>query len=103
MAVLQSPTDALVLMVFIVAYQQLENYILGPKIAAHTMELHPAVAFGAVIAGASIGGIIGAFVALPIAAMLQEIAIVYLNRNEVIESKLTETTTDSVLKNKTKP
>ncbi|MEZ6331099.1 MAG: AI-2E family transporter [Candidatus Saccharimonadales bacterium] len=102
-AVLQSPTDALVLMVFIVAYQQLENYILGPKIAAHTMELHPAVAFGAVIAGASIGGIIGAFVALPIAAMLQEIAIVYLNRNEVIESKLTETTTDSVLKNKTKP
>lgn len=89
-AVLQSPADAAVLAVFIIAYQQVENYVLGPKIAAHTMELHPAVAFAAVIAGASIGGIVGAFIALPIAAMLQEVAYVYVNRNDVIESKLTQ-------------
>jgi predicted PurR-regulated permease PerM len=89
-ALLQSPSDAALLAVFIIAYQQVENYILGPKIAAHTMELHPAVAFAAVIAGASIGGIVGAFIALPVAAMLQEIAYVYVSRNEVIESKLTQ-------------
>jgi predicted PurR-regulated permease PerM len=88
--VIQSPSDALLLAVFIIAYQQIENYILGPKISAHTMELHPAVAFAAVLAGASIAGIIGAFIALPIAAMLQEIAVVYMNRNDVIESKLTQ-------------
>lgn len=90
-ALLQSPADAAMLTVLIIAYQQIENYILGPKIAAHTMELHPAVAFAAVIAGASIGGVMGAFIALPIAAMGQEIAQVYMKRNDVIESKLTQT------------
>jgi predicted PurR-regulated permease PerM len=89
-AVLQSPGDALILLVVIIAYQQIENYILGPKIASHTMELHPAVAFGAVLAGASVAGVIGAFIALPIAAIIQEVARVYFNRHDVIESKLTE-------------
>lgn len=97
-ALLQSPVDAAVLTVLIITYQQIENYILGPKIAAHTMELHPAVAFAAVIAGASIGGVIGAFIALPIAAMGQEMALVYMKRNDVIESKLTQT-----LKRKPRP
>lgn len=82
------PGAFIAVLIFIVVYQQIENYILGPKVAAQTMELHPAVAFGAVIAGASLGGIIGAFLALPLAAMMQEIVKVYINQNDVIDSKL---------------
>lgn len=88
MALLQGVGDAVILLAFIVIYQQIENYILAPKVAAHTMHLHPAIAFGAVIAGASLGGVIGAFLALPVAAMLQEMFRIYTKRNKVIESEL---------------
>jgi predicted PurR-regulated permease PerM len=88
-ALLQSPSDAAILLVFIVIYQQIENLLIGPKISSQTMELHPAVAFAAIIAGASIGGPVGAFIALPVAAIIQEILKVYLGRYEVIETRLT--------------
>ena len=55
-------------LVFYIIYQQVENYLLAPPITAHTMDIHPAVAFGAVIAGASILGPVGALLALPAGA-----------------------------------
>jgi predicted PurR-regulated permease PerM len=61
---------ALVLLVWTVVYQQLENYLLSPRISARTMELNGAVAFGAAMAGGAIAGPMGAFMALPIAAMI---------------------------------
>jgi predicted PurR-regulated permease PerM len=53
-ALLDQPLDALWVLIFIVAYQQVENMILSPRIPSRTMALHPAVAFGAVIAGGAI-------------------------------------------------
>ena len=50
-ALIDSPTKALVLLVFVLIYQQVENYVLLPRITARTMDLHPAIAFGAAIAG----------------------------------------------------
>ena len=50
-ALLDNPVSALWVLVFIVVYQQFENMVLSPRITARTMALHPAVAFGAVIAG----------------------------------------------------
>ena len=41
------------------------------------MELHPALAFGCAIAGASISGIVGAFLALPFAAIVQALGSTY--------------------------
>ena len=64
-AAVESPLKALILLVFFTAYQQIENYLLSPRITAKTMELHPAVAFGCAIGGASIAGLMGAFLALP--------------------------------------
>jgi predicted PurR-regulated permease PerM len=87
--VVESPWKALVLLVFFTLYQQLENYVLSPRITAKTMELHPAVAFGCAIAGASIAGLIGAFIALPVAAIVQAIVSSALDRHEVIEADLT--------------
>jgi predicted PurR-regulated permease PerM len=50
-ALLNRPVDALWVVAFIVLYQQFENLVLSPRITSRTMSLHPAVAFGAVIAG----------------------------------------------------
>jgi predicted PurR-regulated permease PerM len=81
---------AIIVLVYILIYQQIENYLLSPRVTAHTMELHPAVAFGSVIAGASLFGATGAFLALPATATLQSALSVYVRRHEVVESELTE-------------
>jgi|RhiMetdeSRZDD1v2_1073273.scaffolds.fasta_scaffold318971_1 predicted PurR-regulated permease PerM len=56
---------------YVLVYQQIENYILSPRITAHTMSLHPAVAFAAALIGGALGGIFMAFLALPVAGVLQ--------------------------------
>jgi predicted PurR-regulated permease PerM len=90
-AVVKDPIDALILLVFFTAYQQAENYFLSPRITAKTMNLHPALAFGCAIAGASIQGIVGAFLAIPFAAIVQAIGSTYIHRHEVMDSELTRT------------
>jgi len=61
---------ALILLVFVLVYQQIENYWLSPKLSAETMELNGGVAFGAALAGGAIAGPAGAFMALPVAALI---------------------------------
>ena len=70
-ALLHEPRTGLFALIVIVAYQQLENYFFSPRITAHTMEIHVALAFGSVIAGTALLGIVGAFLALPVAATAQ--------------------------------
>ena len=55
-AFVDSPPKALVILIFVIIYQQIENYFLLPRITARTMELHPAVAFGSALAGAAVLG-----------------------------------------------
>lgn len=88
-ALVNRPLDAVWVLVWMVVYQQIENYLLAPRITAHTMDLHPAVAFGAALAGASLFGAIGAVLALPAAAVIQAFVSTYLHRHEVVESDLT--------------
>jgi predicted PurR-regulated permease PerM len=86
---IDSPTKALVLLGFIIVYQQIENYLFSPRITARTMELHPAVAFGAALGGAALIGPIGAVLALPAVAMLTAIVGAWGIRHDVVESHLT--------------
>jgi predicted PurR-regulated permease PerM len=62
--------QALVVVVWTVIYQQVENYWLSPKLSARTMELNGGVAFGSALAGGAIAGPMGAFMALPVAALI---------------------------------
>jgi len=86
---LNDPVDIIWTLGFIIVYQQIENYLLAPRITAHTMELHPAVAFGTVIAGAALIGPVGAVLALPAAAVGQAFVSTYVQRHDVVESELT--------------
>jgi predicted PurR-regulated permease PerM len=87
---LDSPIKAVIVLGFIVVYQQVENYFFSPRITARTMELHPAVAFGAALAGFSLLGVAGALLALPAAAMMQALVSEWGERHDVIENELTE-------------
>ena len=88
-ALVQGPGDALILLVYFTAYQQIENYVLAPRVTSRTMAIHPALAFGAAVAGASISGLVGALLALPAAAIVQAVGSTYVHRHEVMESDLT--------------
>jgi len=89
-ALVTQPSDALILLIFIVVYQQIENYVLQPRITAKTLDMHPAVAFAAVIAGASVMGAVGALLAIPFTAIVQSFVGSYIRRYEVEEHLLTE-------------
>lgn len=88
-ALINDPIDAVWVLVWILVYQQIENYVLSPRITGHTMDLHPAVAFGAALAGVSLFGPIGGILALPAAAVIQAFVSSYLERHDVVETALT--------------
>ena len=67
---LQGMVPALVVLGYVLIYQQIENYWLSPRISAKTMELNGGLAFGAALAGGALFGAMGAFMALPVAALI---------------------------------
>ena len=81
---IQGLTAALIVLGYVLVYQQLENYWLSPKISAETMTLNGGVAFGAALAGGALAGPMGAFVALPVAALISSFASNYLVSHEVV-------------------
>ena len=89
---LGEPVDGLWVLVTIAVYQQIENYLISPRITAHTMQIHPAVAFGSVIAGSAILGVVGALLALPAAATIQSVIGSVARRHEVSETLLSTKT-----------
>lgn len=89
LAFIESPIDALIVIGFILVYQQVENYFFAPRVTARTLELHPALAFGGALAGGAVLGPVGAILALPAVAMGQALISAWGTRHEVIEDPLT--------------
>ncbi|MDQ0686674.1 MULTISPECIES: AI-2E family transporter [Streptomyces] len=80
-----SPLYALWVLIFVVVYQQFENYMLQPKLTSKTVDIHPAVAFGSVIAGTALLGAIGALISIPAVATLQAFLGAYVKRYDVTD------------------
>jgi predicted PurR-regulated permease PerM len=87
-AFIDSPGKGVAVLIFVIVYQQIENYLFLPRITSRTMDLHPAVAFGSAIAGAALLGPVGAILAIPGAAMAQALLSDIGTRHDVIESEL---------------
>ncbi|MEU9858103.1 AI-2E family transporter [Streptomyces sp. NPDC047974] len=80
-----NPWYALWVLGFVVVYQQFENYVLQPKLTSKTVDIHPAVAFGSVIAGTALLGAVGALIAIPAVATLQAFLGAYVKRYDVTD------------------
>lgn len=78
------PLDAVWILAFATVYQQIENYVLGPRISKATMDLHPAVTLAAVFVGAALIGPIGAIIGIPIAAAIIAVLDTYGHRYELV-------------------
>ncbi len=69
-ALFQSGTAALIVAVYYVIYQQVENYVVSPRIMQRTVSVPGAVTVVAALAGGTLLGVIGALMAIPVAAGL---------------------------------
>lgn len=63
------PVDAVLVVLLTLAVQQIEGDVIMPVIMGHSVPLHPAVVLAALTAGGALAGIVGAFVAVPAAAV----------------------------------
>jgi len=84
-------TGGIIVIVYAVVYQQIENFWLSPKITANTMTLNSGVSFGAALAGGAIAGPMGAFTALPVAALISSFVSNFARSHDVVyESELAD-------------
>ncbi|MEV4349102.1 AI-2E family transporter [Actinoplanes sp. NPDC049596] len=73
-AFVESTTAGIVVIVFFVLYQQLENHLLQPLIFARTVKVNPLTVLIAILIAVELAGILGALLAIPVAGIVQIIA-----------------------------
>ena len=69
-ALFGDPTKAVIALVYFLIYQQIENYVISPKIMQRTVSVPGAVTIVAAMIGGALLGVLGALLAIPIAAGL---------------------------------
>jgi predicted PurR-regulated permease PerM len=74
-AFIHSLTAGIVVVIFFVVYQQLENHFLQPVVYSRTVQLSPLAVLVAILIGAKVAGILGALGAIPIAGAIQVLLI----------------------------
>jgi predicted PurR-regulated permease PerM len=68
-------TAAIIVGVFFIAYQQLENHLIQPLVYGRTVQLSPLAVLVSVLVGAQIAGVLGALAAIPIAGAIQVLVL----------------------------
>ncbi|WP_010541351.1 AI-2E family transporter [Dietzia alimentaria] len=82
-------TTAIIVLVLILLVQQLESNVLAPVLQSRAMNLHPVVVLLGVAAGSTLFGIIGAFLAVPVLAV---VAVLLRYTNEQIDLRTGDVT-----------
>jgi predicted PurR-regulated permease PerM len=80
------PFKGVLALIFALIYQQIENLTIEPQISAKAVDLHPAVSFAAVMLGASLFGVAGALVGVPMAALILSLFEIYSHKYDVAEA-----------------
>ena len=83
-AFFEDPLTAVWVGLLFLALQQLEGHVVAPQVFSYTLRINPLLVIFALLFGAEIYGIVGALIALPIAATLRE-TVLYLRRHLVLE------------------
>jgi predicted PurR-regulated permease PerM len=83
-ALFNDPLTAVWVGLFFIALQQIEGHVVAPQIFGHTLRINPLLVIFALLLGGEVYGILGALVALPLAAVARE-TTVYLRRHLVLE------------------
>lgn len=91
-ALFHSPTAAIIILAYYILYQQVENYVIQPRVQANSTNLSPLLVFTSVIVGVSFNGLLGGLVAIPIMGCIRIIVLYWLEeRNILSEAEVAET------------
>lgn len=82
-AFVASPARGILTLLFFIVYQQVENYVLVPRVMAGAVKLSPAAVIIATLVGGSLAGLAGALLALPVAATLKVVLVEVWLRDRV--------------------
>jgi len=85
-ALFTSPVSAVIILAYYILYQQIENYLIQPKIQANSTDMSPLLVFTSVVIGVNFGGLLGGLVAIPIMGCIRIFIIDELSRRNIIES-----------------
>ena len=90
-ALVEAPETLLWAMLLLLAYQQVENFVIAPRVMNRAVDLSPATVIIALMVGGSLAGLIGALLALPIAALLKIVIDEYFvqERMERVRAEVT--------------
>lgn len=80
-----NPWLGVIVLIYGLVYQQIENLTIEPRISAKAVDVHPAYGFVSVLLGAALFGVAGALLAVPVGAMILALVQTYVKRNEVLE------------------
>ena len=85
-ALSQSLTAAFTILIYYIAYQQFENYIIQPRIQANSTNMSPLLVFISVVVGVSFGGLFGGLVAIPVAGCIRIAVLEYLQSQNILDA-----------------
>jgi predicted PurR-regulated permease PerM len=81
------PTDTIIWVIFSIIYQQVENNVIQPRIQSRAVAVHPFIVLLSVLFGATLFGVLGALLAIPLAATLQIGTREYLRYREGVRAE----------------
>lgn len=91
-ALFTSPVAAVIILAYYILYQQIENYLVQPKIQANSTNMSPLLVFVAVVLGVSFGGLLGGLVAIPIMGCIRILVLDQLVRRNIIKTPAAKAT-----------
>lgn len=91
-ALFTSPVAAIIILAYYILYQQIENYLVQPKIQANSTNMSPLLVFVAVVLGVSFGGLLGGLVAIPIMGCIRILLLDQLVRRNLLQTQTAKAT-----------
>lgn len=85
-ALTQSPSAALFILIYYILYQQIENIFIQPRIQANSTNMSPLLVFASVVIGISFAGILGGLVAIPVVGCIRIAVLEYLRSQNLIDA-----------------
>jgi len=85
-ALFHSPISALIILGYYILYQQIENYVIQPRIQANTTNMSPLLVFTSVVIGVNFGGLFGGLVAIPLAGCIRIVILDYMMSRKILDA-----------------
>ena len=85
-AFLQNPALAVAVIVLYIVIQQLENHVVVPVVMSKSVGLHPVLVISGILIGGTLGGVVGAIIAVPVLSGISVFISGMLNPEEAEEN-----------------